>query len=37
MNTGISQLFGEGNPATEGRVKGIFYPATQPDAGNSKP
>ncbi|MDE1152852.1 MAG: LptA/OstA family protein [Micavibrio sp.] len=24
--TGVSQLFGTGNVATEGRVKGIFYP-----------
>ena len=37
MNTGISQLFGEGNKNTEGRVRGIFYPNTQPGAGNSKP
>jgi lipopolysaccharide export system protein LptA len=35
MNTGISQLFAEGNQATEGRVKGVFYPKAQGD--NSKP
>ncbi|MEZ0224158.1 MAG: LptA/OstA family protein [Alphaproteobacteria bacterium] len=29
MKTGISQLFAEGNQATEGRVKGIFYPKAQ--------
>lgn len=26
MTTGISQLFGQGNAATEGRVRGVFYP-----------
>jgi lipopolysaccharide export system protein LptA len=26
LKTGISQLFAEGNAATEGRVKGVFYP-----------
>lgn len=26
LKTGISQLFAEGSPATQGRVKGIFYP-----------
>jgi len=26
LTTGISQLYGAGNTATEGRVKGIFYP-----------
>jgi lipopolysaccharide export system protein LptA len=26
METGISQLFAEDNKATEGRVKGVFYP-----------
>lgn len=29
MKTGISQLFAEGNQATEGRVKGVFYPKAQ--------
>ncbi|MCE9507262.1 MAG: hypothetical protein K8R48_02960 [Alphaproteobacteria bacterium] len=27
MTTGISQLLGSGNPETEGRVKGVFYPS----------
>lgn len=26
LNTGLSQLFADDNPATEGRVKGVFYP-----------
>jgi lipopolysaccharide export system protein LptA len=29
MKTGISQLFAEGSQATEGRVKGVFYPKAQ--------
>lgn len=29
LKTGISQLFGNGNAATEGRVKGLFYPKKQ--------
>ncbi|TAL34787.1 MAG: hypothetical protein EPN97_07960 [Alphaproteobacteria bacterium] len=32
MKTGISQLFAEGSPATEGRVKGVFYPKAQTPA-----
>lgn len=36
MKTGISQLFAEGNQATEGRVKGVFYPKAQPE-GQKKP
>ncbi len=30
MKTGISQLFGDGNAATEGRVRGVFYPGKTP-------
>lgn len=26
LKTGISQLFAEGTPSTQGRVKGVFYP-----------
>jgi lipopolysaccharide export system protein LptA len=29
MATGISQLLGDGGAATEGRVKGVFYPKTK--------
>jgi lipopolysaccharide export system protein LptA len=32
MKTGISQLFAEGNKETEGRVKGVFYPKSQPES-----
>lgn len=30
LKTGISQLFGDGNRETEGRVKGLFYPKKKP-------
>lgn len=30
LKTGISQLFAEGNAATEGRVKGMFFPKKKP-------
>lgn len=30
MKTGISQLFGDGNTATDGRVRGVFFPGKQP-------
>lgn len=30
LKTGISQLFAEGNAATEGRVKGVFFPKKKP-------
>jgi lipopolysaccharide export system protein LptA len=30
MTTGISRLSGAGNAATEGRVKGVFYPKSMP-------
>jgi lipopolysaccharide export system protein LptA len=30
LKTGISQLFAESNAATEGRVKGVFYPKATP-------
>ena len=30
LTTGISKLFADDNPATDGRVKGIFYPKKSP-------
>lgn len=29
MKTGLSRLFGTGDPETEGRVRGVFYPKSQ--------